>query len=223
MWNKPNIATLPPLGAFENQPLLTVPIAMHFFIGGCDWYISEADGKDTMFGFAILNSDFQNAEWGYVSLSELDNISIGGIEVDFDLHWHPKMAGQIDNIVKGMNEIRHTDQCLQQRLDSFIVQDNWIKQWPNQCQYCNGWGGSTFEQSHPYGSTVAVEEMFEPCEHCLAEGRCPRCGLKTLGYSTVKGDVCISCNWTDKDGMPPLWPYDVCACEQFEMEQSWHY
>ena len=67
---------------------------MHFFIGGCDWYVAEFDGKDTFFGFVNLN-DPQNAEWGYFTLSELDAINIEGIEVDRDLHWRQKKFAEI--------------------------------------------------------------------------------------------------------------------------------
>ncbi len=54
---------------------------LHFFYGGSDWWITEWDGKDTFFGFACLNGDWQMAEWGYVSLSELK--STGKVELDF--------------------------------------------------------------------------------------------------------------------------------------------
>jgi hypothetical protein len=53
-------------------------IHLHFFIGGCDCYIAEYDGEDIFWGFAILNGDFQNAEWGYISFSELKSIRVGG-------------------------------------------------------------------------------------------------------------------------------------------------
>ena len=69
-------------------------IRMHFFIGGCDWYIAEFDGKDTFFGFVNLN-DPQNAEWGYFTLSELNTININGIQVDQDLRWQPKKFSKI--------------------------------------------------------------------------------------------------------------------------------
>lgn len=53
-----------------------------------------------MFGFAILNADYQNAEWGYVSLAELKAINIQGIEVDFDIYWTPCPAGEVVTICK---------------------------------------------------------------------------------------------------------------------------
>lgn len=53
-----------------------------------------------MFGYAILNNDYQNAEWGYVDYNELLNLNVHGFEVERDLHWKPKKAGEIEKIVK---------------------------------------------------------------------------------------------------------------------------
>ena len=30
---------------------------LHFFIGGCDWYVAEYDGDDLFWGYVILNND----------------------------------------------------------------------------------------------------------------------------------------------------------------------
>lgn len=54
---------------------------LHFFYGSSDWYITEWDGKDTLFGFAILGGDMQCAEWGYMSLSEILDYQL--VELDF--------------------------------------------------------------------------------------------------------------------------------------------
>ena len=101
MWNKPTrqeLTRLPALYATEDVPLKEKEILMHFFIGGCDWYIAEFDGEDTFFGFAILNNDFEMAEWGYASLSELTAINIRGIEIDRDLYWEPCKAYEVPRI-----------------------------------------------------------------------------------------------------------------------------
>jgi len=72
----------------------------YFFIGGCDWYIAEFDGHDLFWGFAILNSDMEMAEWGYISFRELREISIQGIEIDCEREdiWQAKRAIEIDKI-----------------------------------------------------------------------------------------------------------------------------
>jgi len=92
---------IPRLYDTENVPLKEKQVHLHFFIGGCDWYICETDGKDIMWGFCILNNDYQMAEWGYVSLSELRDIKIDGwVEVDCELEalWKVKRAVDVDRI-----------------------------------------------------------------------------------------------------------------------------
>jgi hypothetical protein len=49
MWNTPTkeeLANIPRLYETENIPLKDKIIHMHFFIGGCDWFIAEYDGED---------------------------------------------------------------------------------------------------------------------------------------------------------------------------------
>jgi len=85
---------------YETEKILTRDklIYEHFFIGGCDWYIAEFDGRDTMFGYAIL-SDYHNAEWGYIPYGELKSVNVGGLEVDRDLYWNLQRADLIQKIV----------------------------------------------------------------------------------------------------------------------------
>lgn len=76
---------------------------LHYFAGGCDWYITEKDVDDPYcehpiiteqyqaFGLARLNGNTQNAEVGYIPITEL--IKIGAVELD--LHWTPKPLGII--------------------------------------------------------------------------------------------------------------------------------
>jgi len=100
MWNEPSEARLESIPRlYETMPLDLQDklIHLHFFIGGCDWYIAEFDGEDTFFGFAVLNGDFFNAEWGYVSFSELKSINVNGIEIDCDLeeYWNVRRAVEV--------------------------------------------------------------------------------------------------------------------------------
>lgn len=44
------------------------PCKLHYFIGGCDWYISELDKDGVGFGYAILNNDLTFSEWGSVNV-----------------------------------------------------------------------------------------------------------------------------------------------------------
>lgn len=104
MWNKPSseeLAKIPAFYSSEEVPLKEKMIHMHFFIGGCDWYAAEYDHESQcLFGFAILNEDYEMAEWGYFSLQELCDLKVKLIEVDRDLHWQPKKACEIEKICK---------------------------------------------------------------------------------------------------------------------------
>lgn len=103
MWNEPNkerLSKIPRLYATESQKLGDKLVFLHFFIGGSDWYISEYNGDDLFWGFAILNGDDQNSEWGYISFSELKEINIHGLEIDCELEefWEIKKAAEIPKI-----------------------------------------------------------------------------------------------------------------------------
>ena len=103
MWNEPSterLAKIPRLYETENIRVQDKMIHLHFFIGGCDWFVAEYDGQDLFWGFAILNEDYEMAEWGYVSFSELKSISINGIEIDCETEaiWKVKRAAEIDKI-----------------------------------------------------------------------------------------------------------------------------
>ena len=104
MWNEPTRQELDALPAFystENIPVEDTNIQMHFFIGGCDWYVTEFDGEGLFFGFVILNQDYRNAEWGYFSLEELKGIKVSpGFEIDRDLHWQVRPAKEVEKITQ---------------------------------------------------------------------------------------------------------------------------
>lgn len=103
MWNAPTkeqLIKIPRLYETEHTPLQAKTIHLHMFIGSCDWFIAETDGEDLMFGHAILNGDYQNAEWGYISLTELKAVSVHGIEIDNDIYWTPCPAGEVRTICR---------------------------------------------------------------------------------------------------------------------------
>jgi hypothetical protein len=98
MWCAPTknqLAKIPMLYSTEKTPLQDKIIYMHFFLGGSDWYIAEFDSVDLLWGYAILNGDLQNAEWGYISLQELKNIKVRGMEVERDRYWKPVKFSEI--------------------------------------------------------------------------------------------------------------------------------
>jgi hypothetical protein len=104
MWNIPTkkrLEKIPKLYETEDIPLTDKLIYLHFFIGGCDWFIAEHDGDDLFWGYAILNDDHLNAEWGYISFEELKSLKISGwLEIDCELeeHWQVKKASEIERI-----------------------------------------------------------------------------------------------------------------------------
>ena len=72
----------------------TDPIAyLHYFFGGSDWYIVEKDMEgevDQAWGFACLNGDMMNAEYGFISIDELVSLVIRGfMTIDLDFHFDP--------------------------------------------------------------------------------------------------------------------------------------
>lgn len=102
MWNEPTegeLEKLPRRYETEKVSLEEKIIHMHFFIGGCDWYVAEYEPSERLFfGYAIINNDLRNSEWGYISYDEMRNINVRGIEIDRDLHWKPQRALEIDRI-----------------------------------------------------------------------------------------------------------------------------
>lgn len=74
----------PPLGATEGQPEEVAKVALHYFGGNSDWYIKELDLETgEAFGFAVLNGDTENAEYGYINLRELAKSNYAQL----DLYW----------------------------------------------------------------------------------------------------------------------------------------
>lgn len=84
---------LPPLYANENKNLDDVVVVAKFFSpygnGRATWYITEFDGDDTLFGYMDLGMGCP--EWGYASLSELQNTKVFGClqAVERDISWRP--------------------------------------------------------------------------------------------------------------------------------------
>jgi hypothetical protein len=114
MWNEPTKARLqkiPKLYETEDTPLEEKWIYLHFFLAGCDWFVAEFDGEDLFWGFAILNNDYEMAEWGYISFRELKELeTCHGFEVDCELpeYWEVTKARDIEKIRKCMGWRRQT-------------------------------------------------------------------------------------------------------------------
>ncbi len=66
-------------------------VYLHYFKGGCDWFIYEKDMETEQhqaFGLADLFGD--GGELGYISIVELL-----ANNVELDLHWTPKTLGEV--------------------------------------------------------------------------------------------------------------------------------
>jgi len=103
LWSKPTkgeLDKIPPLYLTEDVPFEDKVIYGHFFLGGSDWYIVEYGPEERLFfGYAILNEDYQNAEWGYISYDELLDLKVGpGFEVEWDKYWEPKKTREVGKI-----------------------------------------------------------------------------------------------------------------------------
>ena len=65
-------------------------VHLHYFMGGCDWYITERDGETGQrqaFGKANLG---HGAELGYISIVEV--LACGA---ELDLYWAPRMLAEV--------------------------------------------------------------------------------------------------------------------------------
>jgi len=81
-------AGVPRLGAQENVEDPIVYVKLFSPYSGAVWYITEWDGKDEMFGWADLG--FGGGEFGYIPLSELENVHRGGLPlVERDKYFRP--------------------------------------------------------------------------------------------------------------------------------------
>ena len=60
---------------------------VHYFIADSDWYISEVDDNDVCFGYAVLNGNTQNSEYGYIDLNEITSLNIKNlIQPELDIY-----------------------------------------------------------------------------------------------------------------------------------------
>lgn len=92
-----NIKNIPELDATDGVP---EKIAyLHYFSSSSDWYVIELGKGDIFdddnimqkeaFGYAILNGDMQNAEYGYMNIDEIKKYA------ELDLHFEPQSLNKI--------------------------------------------------------------------------------------------------------------------------------
>lgn len=99
---------IPALYATETQRTPDKVVWLHYFVASSDWWLIEYDPDDRIgFGYVCLGGDEQSAEWGNVSLAELERIFREGqfhrtgagrivprLIVERDLHWTPRPVSE---------------------------------------------------------------------------------------------------------------------------------
>lgn len=120
MWNTPTkerLAKIPRLYESENVTLEDKLIHLHFFIFGSDWFVAEYDGEDSFWGYVILNNDTLNAEWGYISFTDLKEINVKGFEIDCEkrFSWKTRRAIEIEKI-RTANDWKRREPCITPQL-----------------------------------------------------------------------------------------------------------
>ena len=114
--------------------------------------------------------------------------------------------------------MKHSEQCLKEQSEAKRLHDAWVAKWPNYCHKCGGAGEVTWQENQsPIGSgMVWLETLSEPCENCVLNDKCPRCGDK-ISWDDVLDlpQNCKHCGF-DFDNPEPCPPAGLeypCECE----------
>jgi hypothetical protein len=98
---------LPPKAVLGKTPMLRttdgIPfddktIWVHYFCAAGDWWIAELDAETgEAFGYTSLSASPEGAEWGYVSLEELEQVNAhhGLVIVERDCYWEPVKFSEV--------------------------------------------------------------------------------------------------------------------------------
>ncbi|MHA2066250.1 MAG: hypothetical protein ACXABY_17900 [Candidatus Thorarchaeota archaeon] len=122
------------------------------------------------------------------------------------------------------SEVKYADEYAQDLKEWKLDLATYIKQWPDYCKECNGWGGqtSTYDPS-PAGISLSPGYMtdYDPCGECVEKDICPRCAEKSVKLieHDEKGDhyACLECKWVEQeDEGCPLDPPDSPECDCWE-------
>lgn len=77
---------------------------LHYFVGGCDWWITEKDiSQEQLQAYGVSRIGSNRAEFGYISIAELIELEVrsnAGIPVfvELDFYWQPTMLKDIPEI-----------------------------------------------------------------------------------------------------------------------------
>lgn len=86
------------------------------------------------------------------------------------------------------------------------ARDAWVRDWPDYCDSCNGWGGSA-----SWGDYWTPPD-FDPCDATPDLETCHRCGGR--GLDDDGAGPCSICGWDYDDGIaePCGDPAEYCDC-----------
>ncbi|MCK5277041.1 MAG: strawberry notch C-terminal domain-containing protein, partial [Cyclobacteriaceae bacterium] len=89
------------------------PVKLRYWVGNTDFYITEWDGKDEVFGYVVLNGDYQNAELGYNSLEYIKSLSINAwTKIEMDFFWNEKTINEAIKDAGGLGNIAKKEKAL---------------------------------------------------------------------------------------------------------------
>lgn len=93
--------------------------------------------------------------------------------------------------------------------------------WPNACKECGGLGG----ESHIEKMGEYFQDVWDDCDKCVGEGKCPRCGTELFAdagkdWNTlfhewiVQLQPCPICGWKWGENAGDVRPDDFeCYCD----------
>jgi hypothetical protein len=113
---------------------------LHYFSGASDWYITELDPDSKEgFGYAVLNEDWINAEFGYIPITQFAKAD----NVQLDLHWKYKTINQI----------------LEKRAPEFTSEP--IERYEDPKDKPTNFKGLNFKYKNPYDLNRAIEQYLD--------------------------------------------------------------
>lgn len=110
---------------------------IHYFIGSSDWYVCEVDEDNVGFGYAILNGDIQNAEYGYIDLNEVTTLTLNGfIQTELDIYNNDNISMEhaiVEKYPELKEELLETEQQIENDNDYAVELADWIIQHGLEC------------------------------------------------------------------------------------------
>src|SRR4051812_20378940 len=68
------LAEIPPYNSTQHMPSWNTFVYVHYFVGACDWWVTELDRAELVaFGYVCLG-DPSMAEWGSIDLVDLAEV-----------------------------------------------------------------------------------------------------------------------------------------------------